>query len=106
VHIAERAATPKEVLIVESMPLTDVGKPIKAALRREVAERTFRAVLSEALGPGTSAQLQVAVRPHQTHGTLASILVTGAPTGERDTLAARIEEIMDRYSFAYILQFG
>jgi fatty-acyl-CoA synthase len=40
-RIAERAAVPKEVLVVDKLPLTDVGKPDKVALRRETAERTF-----------------------------------------------------------------
>ncbi len=38
-HIPERAAAPKEVIIVERMPLTDVQKPAKLELRRDAACR-------------------------------------------------------------------
>jgi fatty-acyl-CoA synthase len=105
-HIAERAAIPKEIFIVEKIPLTDVGKPIKAALRREAAERTFRTVLSEAIGLSCeSGQFQVVVEAHSTHGTLVTIRVMDSHPKERDILAGRIEELMGRYSFAYIIEW-
>jgi fatty-acyl-CoA synthase len=105
-HIAERAAIPKEIFIVDRIPLTDVGKPIKAALRREAAERTFRTVLSEAIGLSCgSGQFQVAVEPHATQGTLVTIRVLDCHSTERDILAGRIEEVMGRYSFAYIIEW-
>jgi fatty-acyl-CoA synthase len=46
-HIAERAAAPKEIIIVERMPLTDVQKPAKTELRRDAARRAFREVLAD-----------------------------------------------------------
>jgi fatty-acyl-CoA synthase len=46
-HIPERAAAPKEIIIVERMPLTDVQKPAKTELRRDAARRAFREVLAE-----------------------------------------------------------
>ena len=107
VRIAERAAIPKEIFIVDSMPLTDVGKPIKAALRRDAAERTFRTVLSDATGLSCgSGQLQVAVEPHARQGTLVTIRVMDSHPTERDLLAGRIDEVMGPYSFAYIIEWG
>jgi fatty-acyl-CoA synthase len=105
-HIAERAAIPREIFIVDRIPLTDVGKPIKAALRRDAAERTFRTVLSEAIGPSCgSGQFEVAVEPHATHGTLVTIRVMDSHPTERDILAERIEDVMGRYSFAYTVEW-
>jgi fatty-acyl-CoA synthase len=49
-RIVERAAMPKEIIIIESLPLTNVGKPLKSALRQDIAERTFRDVLAETTG--------------------------------------------------------
>jgi fatty-acyl-CoA synthase len=106
-QIAERAAVPKEVFIVDRIPLTDVGKPIKAELRRQTAERTFRMVLSEAIGssPGDT-QLQVSVQPHPFHGTLVTIAVRGTQRAERDIVASRIKEVMSGYSFASVIQWA
>jgi fatty-acyl-CoA synthase len=106
-HIAERAAIPKEIFIVDRIPLTDVGKPGKAALRREVAERTFRTVLSEATGLSCdSGRFQVTVAPHATHGALVTILMMDTHCTERDILAGRIQEVMGQYSFAYVIEWG
>ncbi|MDB6042474.1 MAG: AMP-dependent synthetase and ligase [Gammaproteobacteria bacterium] len=106
-HIAERAAIPKEIFIVDRIPLTAVGKPAKAALRREVAERTFRSVLSAAIGLSCeSGQFQVAVKPHATHGALVTIVMMDTHSTERDILAGRIQEVMGRYSFAYVIEWG
>jgi fatty-acyl-CoA synthase len=87
-HIAERAAIPKEIFIVEKIPLT------------------FRTVLSEAIGLSCeSGQFQVVVEAHSTHGTLVTIRVMDSHPKERDILAGRIEELMGRYSFAYIIEW-
>ena len=45
-HVPERAAAPKQVEIVESIPLTSVGKQYKPELRRRAAEQAARAALA------------------------------------------------------------
>jgi len=60
-HIPERAAAPKEVHVLEAMPLTDVQKPSKVHLRYDSAQRVFAAVLGEAAG--TQARVEVEGRP-------------------------------------------
>ena len=105
-HIAERAAIPKEIFIVSEIPLSDVGKPIKLALRRDAAERTFRTVLTDATEAlGVRAQLRPIVRPHATKGTEVAILVKDAPMEERDRLVARIALVMGAYSIAYAIEW-
>ena len=105
-HITERAATPKDIFIVDEIPLSDVGKPIKIALRRDAAERTFRAILADVMeASGGRAQLMPVVRPHTTKGTEVAILVKNAPLEERDQLVARIAQVMGPYSFAYTIEW-
>ncbi|OGA29166.1 MAG: hypothetical protein A3I01_16840, partial [Betaproteobacteria bacterium RIFCSPLOWO2_02_FULL_65_24] len=48
-HIPERAAAPKDVHVLEQMPLTDIQKPSKVLLRHDAARRVFSAALAEAL---------------------------------------------------------
>ena len=45
-HIGERAALPKEVIIVDSMPLTTVGKVFKPALHWDAVKRAYEDELS------------------------------------------------------------
>jgi fatty-acyl-CoA synthase len=47
VRVAERAAAPKSVTVIDAIPVTAVGKPYKLALRADAA----RQELAEALGP-------------------------------------------------------
>ncbi|RMH84537.1 acyl-CoA synthetase [Pseudomonas sp. AOB-7] len=46
-HIPERAAVPKDVWIVEAIPLTAVGKTFKPALRFDAIARVYQAALAE-----------------------------------------------------------
>ena len=101
-RIAERPAMPKEVLVVDKLPLTEIGKPNKVALRQEIAELTFRSVLAEATGLSCKdGQLKVFVRPHPRQGTQVSIVVSAPPLANRAALTASIEEVMGQYALPY-----
>lgn len=103
-RISEKAAMPKEIIVTDSLPLTNVGKPLKTALRQDIAERTFRTILSETTGLSCEAgELQVSVEPHPTRGTVVAIAVKGVDAAAQAEQAARIAEIMDRFSLAYTL---
>ncbi|MBS45698.1 MAG: acyl-CoA synthetase [Nocardioides sp.] len=47
-HVAERAARPQQVTVVDSLPLTAIGKPFKPALRERAATEVFAADLRAA----------------------------------------------------------
>jgi fatty-acyl-CoA synthase len=105
-HIAERAALPKDIIVVDNLPLTDIGKPIKAALRLDIAQRTFRAVLAEATGLAcVDGPLDVRVEPHPVHGVMVVIAVSGMAQADQARHAADIAEIMSAYSFAYVVEW-
>jgi fatty-acyl-CoA synthase len=101
-RIPERAAMPKEIILVDKLPLTDIGKPIKAALRADAAARTFHAVLSQATGLSPN----VVTRPDPIQGQVVEITVPGVATADRARYAAQIAETMSRYAFAYRLEWS
>lgn len=104
-RIPERAAFPKEIFIVDELPLTAVGKPLKTQLRQDAAERTFRSVLSYATGLSvTDGQLLVSVGPHPTVGTMVSIVVTCTPQQRRE-LESRIKDVMGQYSIGHDIRW-
>jgi fatty-acyl-CoA synthase len=82
-RIPEAAAAPKEIIVVDEIPLTEVGKVFKPALRADAARRLVTAELA-ALG-GRS-------RLAATDGT--SRLRVLAPEDE----AARVRQLLDRYT--------
>ena len=47
-HVSEAAAAPKSVTIVDALPVTDVGKPYKVALRAEATRTALEAALVDA----------------------------------------------------------
>jgi fatty-acyl-CoA synthase len=105
-RIAERAAIPKEIILVDKLPLTDIGKPDKAALRREITEVTFRTKLSEATGLSCeTGELQVSVRSHRRQGSELSITVAPLPQPRRAAVAAMIDETMGHYALAYDIEW-
>ena len=105
-RIGERAAIPKEVLLVEKLPLTDVGKPDKVALRQEIAELTFGSMLSIATGLSCKdGHLKVSVWQHPRQGTQVSIVVAPPPRADRGVLAANIDGVMGHYAFPYTIEW-
>ena len=102
--IVERAALPKELFIVDHIPLTDVGKPSKATLRIDATERALRAVLGDATGIASAAgRLTVQARPHPTQGTQITVGIRGVDPADRQALSAAIERAMQSYTFAHVV---
>jgi fatty-acyl-CoA synthase len=103
--ISERAAIPKEVFILDKMPLTDVGKPLKTALRENAAERSFRSALSEVCPSAQDGRIEVSVRADPRHGSVATIGVGDCPPDRRADLARRIQDVMSQYAFAFEIEW-
>jgi len=99
-HIAERAAAPSEIFIVAAMPLTDVHKPAKVALRNDAARRAFQRLLDEIAPP--DATIVVSVAPDEARGTLATIAVN-ASVAARAHLQAKIDSVMKGFSIPYVI---
>jgi fatty-acyl-CoA synthase len=52
-HVAERAAVPRSVTIVDALPVTAVGKPYKLALRADAARTAIEEALAATVGVHT-----------------------------------------------------
>lgn len=100
--VTERPAIPKEVIILDRMPLTEVGKPIKTALRRNAAERVFTAALLEIWPSG--AGLDVQVEPDAVHGSLVRITAVGVQA--QGPLEAQVRTVMEQFAFAYEIRWS
>jgi fatty-acyl-CoA synthase len=99
-HIPERAAAPKEIVIVEMMPLTDVQKPAKMELRRDAARRAFREVLADV----ADGKLTVDMVADPVKGNVVVIEVAGT-AGARREVEDRIHERMKAFPIAYNVQW-
>ncbi len=103
-EIPERAAVPKEILFLDRLPLTAVGKIFKPQLRWDAARRAY----TEALAPLAEAGIQVEVQvgPHPVHGAFATVTVSGVEEDRRAEVEDRIQEILGRYAVKYRVVWG
>jgi fatty-acyl-CoA synthase len=101
-RISERAAIPKEIFILDQLPLSTVGKPLKTVLRQDAAERALRAALSGI--PGLSPAPKVAVEAHPVHGEMARIMLAGGDPAQLEERIGRVRDVMDQYAFAYEIE--
>ncbi|MFD7454862.1 acyl-CoA synthetase [Kitasatospora sp. NPDC059827] len=87
-RVPERAAAPKSVTVLAALPVTDVGKPYKPALR---ADATRLAVAAALAGHGRDVEVDAAVED-------GSVLVSVTPgAGDR----AAISAVLDRYALRW-----
>ncbi len=90
-HIPERPAVPKEIIFLDKLPLTAVGKPIKHVLQLDAAKRVFNDALR---GVNGNWRLDVV----HTGGGLKTTFVL---SGEQPEVRERAEEILSSFSTPY-----
>jgi fatty-acyl-CoA synthase len=96
-HVPERAAAPKDVVVLPELPLTDVGKPSKVPLRLDATRRAVALALA-GLGTGIGhEQIHCVLADGRTAVTLPP--VTGSP-GLRDRISARLAPYDLDWTFA------
>ncbi len=98
-HIPERPAAPKEIIILERMPLTDVQKPAKVELRKDAARRAYREVLAD-VAPGIAVEMVA----DPLKGTRADIRLAARPEARRD-IEALIHDRMKGFAVSYNVQW-
>ena len=103
-NIGERAAVPKAIHIIETVPLTPVGKIFKPALRWNVIEKIYQKELA-ALG-GMADDVSVSAGEDKLHGTRVTIRVTPAAGVSRKDLQEKIAEIFARYTLKMSIEIG
>ncbi|KWF10375.1 acyl-CoA synthetase [Burkholderia ubonensis] len=95
-EIAERAALPKHVRIVEAIPLTGVGKIFKPELKRRETSDALRAALDQGGAPGASVNVSTS-----DSGGLSVSVELSDPGLET---AARF--VLGRFPFAFSISFA
>jgi fatty-acyl-CoA synthase len=102
--IGERAAVPKEVFIIDEMPLTLVGKIFKPALKWDIIKQVFQGEL-EALGD-MAENMEVQVTEDKIHGSLATITIKMAKGTSADDVKKRVDELLGAFTVSYNLNLA
>jgi fatty-acyl-CoA synthase len=101
--IGERAAVPKEIVVLDALPVTAVGKIFKPKLRWDAIRRAFEkelAALSDVVESAT-----VEVGEDKTHGTAATITVKPKAGQAREAIEKRVHAALTNYTVRYTLAF-
>lgn len=96
-RIGERAAVPKQVHIVDELPLTAIGKVFKPALRRAEIESVVRAELAGIEGIASS---ELRVVSDERHGDLARVRIVPAPDADADGVLEWTRTRLADFAFA------
>ena len=102
--IGERAAVPKDVFIIDEMPLTLVGKIFKPALKWDIIKQVYQREL-EALGE-MAESVEVQVGEDKIHGTQATVTIKAAEGTCEDDVRKRVDELLGVFTVSYILNFA
>jgi fatty-acyl-CoA synthase len=88
----ERAAAPVQIIPIDPMPLTGVGKVFKPQLRWDAAKRVFTNVLAPLTERGINFKVQVG--PHGSHGSIATITIMQVPKHKREAVANEVHTLL------------
>ncbi len=101
-HITERAAIPKEIIIIDELPLTTVGKIFKPQLVWREVEKVYRQNLS------TIPQIKsasVSVGPDKIHGMRAAIQVQLNDEADAQAVQQEINRVLGVYTIVFSVEF-
>jgi fatty-acyl-CoA synthase len=98
-HIDEKAAVPKEIIIMESIPLTPVGKIFKPALYWNAIQREFEKQLKSL--DNLLRKVEVAVMEDKTYGCKATITVEPTSHSDIETIEEQIKDKLASFSVKY-----
>ncbi len=99
-RIAERAANPAAIHLIDVMPLTGVGKIFKPALREDAIEKVFRNELNTLAE--TAPKMELVVENDPSHGMMARIRVAG---GEKPDVEAQIRTRLGPYTVHHKIEW-
>ncbi len=100
----ERAAVPVAIIPLEAMPLTGVGKVFKPSLRWDASQRVFTKVLTPLKEKGVN--YDVSVGAHGTHGSIATVTISGVPEAERSAIEAYVHGALDPFVLRHEVKWG
>ncbi len=103
-EIVERAAIPKEVIVIDEMPLTPIGKIFMPALRWDSTRRVYETEL-EALGDAVES-VEVEVAEDKLYGSMATIKVKPAAGADSGDIENKVNDLLAHYTVRYGLEIG
>jgi fatty-acyl-CoA synthase len=99
----ERAAAPVQIIPIDPMPLTGVGKVFKPQLRWDAARRVFTTVLAPLRDRGIDCSVKVGA--HGSHGSIATVTLR-VPEDQREPIANEVHTLLAPFVMRHEVVFG
>ncbi|MGO9360984.1 MAG: acyl-CoA synthetase [Xanthobacteraceae bacterium] len=99
----ERAAVPVQIIPIDPMPLTGVGKVFKPRLRWDAAARVFTGVLAPLADKGVDCKVQVG--PHGSHGSIATVTLANVPEPAREALTREVDALLGPFVIRHQIDY-
>jgi fatty-acyl-CoA synthase len=100
----ERAAVPVQIIPIDPMPLTGVGKVFKPKLRWDAAARVFTGLLTPLRERGVDCT--VSVGPHGSHGSIATVTLTGVTERDREAVTNEVHTLLAPFVMRHEVVYG
>jgi len=81
-----------QVIPIDPMPVTGVGKVFKPQLRWDAAQRVFTKVLTPLAERGIDCKVRVGA--HGSHGSIATVTLAGLPADQREAVASEVHALL------------
>jgi fatty-acyl-CoA synthase len=95
-RIPERAAVPAEIVVIDAMPLTAVGKISKPALRMDAMQRTVSQVVRDVVGQGVPYEITI----DQTGRRPSALLKIDIPPAQERAVKSSVAAALTGFEFA------
>jgi fatty-acyl-CoA synthase len=100
----ERAAVPVQIIPIDPMPLTGVGKVFKPKLRWDAATRVFTGILTPLRERGIDCKVEVGA--HGSHGSIATVTLSGVPDATREAVANEVHAALGPFVMRHEVVYG
>jgi fatty-acyl-CoA synthase len=100
----ERAAAPVQVIPIDPMPLTGVGKVFKPQLRWDAARRVFTTILAPLRDRGIDCSVNVGA--HGSHGSLATVTLSRVPPDQHEPIENEVHMLLAPFVMRHEVVFG
>jgi fatty-acyl-CoA synthase len=100
----ERAAVPVQIIPIDPMPLTGVGKVFKPQLRWDAATRVFAAALTQVRDRGIDCEVKVG--PHGSHGSIATVTLRGVANDTREAIENEVHTLLAPFVIRHEVAHG
>jgi len=99
-NILERAANPVNIYIIDSIPLTGVGKISKLTLRHDATKRVFRELL-EPLMAEEGVEIGISVADDKRFGTTVNLTVANCDVEQRAVIDTHIADLFNPFTIHF-----